>query len=242
MSGESDLVVRLRRGDTASFEQLVRAHGGTMLAVARRLVRNEADAKDCVQEAFLRAFQSIDSFEGRARLGTWLHRIVVNVALGKVRTKTRRAERSIEDLLPEFDTAGSRVESERAAAASPEANLESAEIVKHVRGCIDQLPEHYRNVLILRDIEGYATDETGTFLGMSPGAVKTRLHRARAALKTFEAGTRVNRWIRWPRGSAGAGGRRINGGNGRPNRAGNQRRSFEARRITPLRCRVGVRL
>ena len=185
MSDESELIVRLRQGDPASFEQLVRAHGGAMLAVSRRLVRNEADAQDCVQEAFLKAFQNIDGFESRARLGTWLHRIVVNVALGKIRTRTRRAESSIEDLLPEFDSAGCRVESERAGAASPEAILGSAEIVKQVRRCIDQLPEPYRNVLILRDIEGYDTDETATFLGMSPGAVKTRLHRARAALKTL---------------------------------------------------------
>jgi RNA polymerase sigma-70 factor (ECF subfamily) len=185
MSDESDLIVRLRRGDPASFEQLVRAHGKAMLAVARRLVRNEADAHDCVQEAFLKAFQSIDGFEGRAQLGTWLHRIVVNVALGRIRTRTRRAESSIEDLLPEFDAEGSRLESERGGAASPESILESAEIVKHVRRCIDQLPESYGNVLILRDIEGYDTDETATFLGMRPGAVKTRLHRARAALKTL---------------------------------------------------------
>jgi RNA polymerase sigma-70 factor (ECF subfamily) len=185
MSHESDLIVRLRQADPASFEQLVRDHGGAMLAVARRLVRNEADAQDCVQEAFLKAFQSIDGFEGRARLSTWLHRIVVNVALGKIRTRTRRAESAIEDLLPEFDAAGCRVESERGGAATPEAILESAEIVKHVRGCIDRLPEPYRNVLILRDIEGYDTDETATFLGMKSGAVKTRLHRARAALKTL---------------------------------------------------------
>ncbi len=185
MSDESDLIVRLCQADPASFEQLVRAHGGAMLAVARRLVRNEADAQDCVQEAFLKAFQSIDGFEGRARLSTWLHRIVVNVALGKIRTRTRRAESAIEDLLPEFDAEGCRVESERAGAATPEAILESAEIVKHVRRCIDRLPEPYRNVLILRDIEAYDTDETATFLGMKSGAVKTRLHRARAALKTL---------------------------------------------------------
>ena len=185
MTDESDILVRLRAGDAGAYEELVRAHGGRMLAVARRLVRNQSDAEDCVQEAFLNAFQNIDRFEGRAGLGTWLHRIVVNAALGRIRTRTRRAEGSIEDLLPEFDADGIRMDGEPSGGNLPESILESAEIRQHVRGRIDALPESYRNVLLLRDIEGYDTDETATFLGMTSGAVKTRLHRARAALKTL---------------------------------------------------------
>jgi len=156
-----------------------------MLAVARRLVRNEADAEDCVQEAFLKAFRRIDGFEGRAELGTWLYRIVVNTALGRIRSATRRAEISIEDIQPAFDAQGYRVEPERARPASPEALLESTELRQHVRRSIDQLPEPYRNVLILRDIEGHDTAATAELLGVAPGAVKTRLHRARGALKTL---------------------------------------------------------
>lgn len=185
MRDNTDLSARLRAGDPGSYEQLVRAHGGRMLSVARRFVRNEQDAQDCVQEAFLKAFQNINGFEGRAALGTWLHRIVVNVALGKIRSGNRRPEFSIEDLLPEFDTEGSRVDPGRQELASPEAQIEAAEIGQLVRSAIDQLPEDYRNVIVLRDIEGYDTEETAALLGIASGAVKTRLHRARAALKTL---------------------------------------------------------
>ena len=87
--------------DDASYEQLVRTYGGRMLAVARRLVRNEEDARDCVQEAFLQAFRNIEKFEQRASLGSWLHRIVTNAALMKLRARARRPEESIEDLLPQ---------------------------------------------------------------------------------------------------------------------------------------------
>jgi RNA polymerase sigma-70 factor (ECF subfamily) len=179
---ERELVARLQVGDGASYEQLVRTYGGRMLAVARRLVRNEEDARDCVQEAFLQAFRNIEKFEQRASLGSWLHRIVVNAALMKLRARARRPEESIEDLLPQFDADGQRPEP--ALAVSLEL-LESREAREAVRRSIDQLPDGYRNVLLIRDIEGYDTEETAKLLGLTPGAVKTRLHRARTALKTL---------------------------------------------------------
>ncbi len=179
---ERELVARLQVGDGASYEQLVRTYGGRMLAVARRLVRNEEDARDCVQEAFLQAFRNIEKFEQRASLGSWLHRIVVNAALMKLRARARRPEESIEDLLPQFDADGQRPEP--ALAVSLEL-LESRETREAVRRSIDQLPDGYRNVLLIRDIEGYDTEETAALLGLTPGAVKTRLHRARTALKTL---------------------------------------------------------
>jgi len=97
---ESDLVARLRAGDEAAYAELVRTQGGRMFAVARRLLRSDDDAADAVQEAFVSAFRAIASFEGGARLSTWLHRIVVNAALMKLRTRARRPEVSIEELLP----------------------------------------------------------------------------------------------------------------------------------------------
>lgn len=183
-SDEGQLVARLQIGDGASYEQLVRTYGGRLLAVARRLVRNEEDARDCVQEAFLQAFRNIEKFEQRASLGSWLHRIVVNAALMKLRARTRRPEAPIEDLLPQFDADGQRPEPEAELAVSLEL-LEGREVREAVRRSIDQLPDGYRNVLLIRDIEGYDTAETAALLGLTPGAVKTRLHRARAALKTL---------------------------------------------------------
>ncbi len=182
---EKHLVARLCAGDRASYEQLVTTYGGRMLAVARRLVRNEEDARDSVQDAFLQAFRSIEKFEGRSSLGSWLHRIVVNAALMRIRARSRRREDSLDDLLPQFDADGNRIAPETELVVSLEKLLESREVIEFVRRAIDQLPEGYRNVLLIRDIEGYDTKETAALLGLTPGAVKVRLHRARAALKTL---------------------------------------------------------
>ena len=108
--GESALLERLRAGEAAAFERLVREQGGRMLAVARRFLREDEDARDAVQDAFLSAFRSLDSFEGQAKLSTWLHRIVVNAALMKLRARKRRPEESIEELLPRFLEDGHQAE------------------------------------------------------------------------------------------------------------------------------------
>ena len=97
---EATLIAQLRAGDEAAFEQVVRQYGGRLLAVARRIVGSEEDARDVVQDAFLNAFKSLDRFEGNAKLSTWLHRIAVNAALMKLRTRKRKPEQSIETLLP----------------------------------------------------------------------------------------------------------------------------------------------
>src|SRR5262249_31794810 len=101
-ANEEPLVARLRAGDELAFETVVRRHGGRMLTTARRLLRNDEAARDAVQEAFLAAFSAIDRFDGRACLSTWLHRIVVNCALMRLRRQRRRPEESIDDLLPRF--------------------------------------------------------------------------------------------------------------------------------------------
>lgn len=183
----ADLSARLRAGDAAAFEALVRDEGGRMLAVARRLLRVEEDARDAVQEAFLSVLKSIDSFAGEARLSTWLHRIVVNAALMKLRTRRRRPERSIEEMLPTFLSDGHQAQSPSPWRQSVSGELERAETRALVRNQIDELPEAYRTVLILRDIEELDTEETARLLSCSVNAVKTRLHRARQALRTLLA-------------------------------------------------------
>ncbi len=182
---DATLVDRLRAGDPQAFETLVREHGGRMLAVARRVVSAEDDARDVVQEALLSAFRSIRSFEGTARLSTWLHRIVVNAGLMKLRSRRRRREDSIDDLLPHFDEDGHFAEPVTHWDAHAETLLERRETRDIVRRAIDRLPDNYRIVLILRDIEELDTDETAAALGIMPNAVKTRLHRARQALRTL---------------------------------------------------------
>jgi RNA polymerase sigma-70 factor (ECF subfamily) len=183
VSEEAKLVAALQDGDAAAFEQLVRDNTGRMLSVARRYLRNEDDAQDAVQEAFLSAFKAIDRFEGVAQLSTWLHRIVVNACLMRLRSRRRKPEESIEDQLPGFLENGHLAEPTPGWRARADDLLESSEQRRLVRERIEQLPEGHRTVLLLRDIEGYDTQRTAIELEISPGAVKTRLHRARLALR-----------------------------------------------------------
>jgi len=180
---EATLLERLRAGEDAAYEELVRLYGPRLLAVARRFLRSEDDAQDAVQDAFLNAFRSIDSFEGQARISTWLHRIVVNASLMKLRTRRRKPEQSIEELLPNFLEDGHMT---NLAAPWRKAGEDEVEIAQ-LRGLLlqkaQQLPDSFRNVLLLRDIEGLDTEEAAQLLEISTAAVKTRLHRARLALR-----------------------------------------------------------
>src|SRR5207247_1608815 len=179
------LLTSLRAGHEWAFETMVRLYGGRLLAVARRFTRNDQDAQDVVQSAYLSAFRALDRFEGACLLSTWLHRIVVNTALMKLRARRRKPEESIEDLLPSFQEDGHHVEQFSDWGAPADRLLERKETRAAIRACIEQLPENYRAVLKLRDIEELATQEVAEMLGMTPTAVKVRLHRARQALSTL---------------------------------------------------------
>jgi RNA polymerase sigma-70 factor (ECF subfamily) len=184
---ESALLARLRAGDDTAYEELLRTYSPRLLAVARRIVGGDEEARDVIQEAFLNAFRSLNNFHGDARLSTWLHRIVVNSALMKLRTRKRRPEESIEPLLPAFLADGHYAEKFSSWGDQADAILSRAETQELVRRKIDELPESFRTVLVLRDIEGLDTEETARVLETTPNAVKIRLHRARAALRTLLA-------------------------------------------------------
>src|SRR5262245_60238038 len=179
---ETALLARLRAGDEAAYEELVRGETRHLLAVARRLLRNEEDAQDAVQQAFLSAFRALPSFNGQSRLTTWLHRIVANAALMKLRARGRRPEDSIEDLLPKFLEDGHHVEQFSEWALPADARMLRRETRAHVRAAIETLPAAYRTVLVLRDIEELSTEDAAHALGVNPNTVKIRLHRARQAL------------------------------------------------------------
>jgi RNA polymerase sigma-70 factor (ECF subfamily) len=179
---ESQLLADLRAGDSAAFERVVREQGGRMLAVARRYLRNEEDARDAVQDAFLSAYRARASFEGGSKLSTWLHRIVVNASLMKLRTRRRKPEESIEELLPHYLEDGHPVEP-AAPWRSLETEVDRRRTRELVRAAIDRLPESYRTVLMLRDIEGLDTSDAAEALGITETNVKVRLHRARQALR-----------------------------------------------------------
>lgn len=179
---DAELVERLGRREPAACEEFVRAHTGRLLSVARRILRNEEDARDAVQEAFLCAFRALPEFNGHSRLGTWLHRIVVNAALMKLRSRSRRPESSIDELLPRFLEDGHHAEPVSDWGASVEQLLLRHETRARLRAALDRLPDSYRTVVLLRDIEELDTQATAAALGLSENAVKIRLHRARQAL------------------------------------------------------------
>lgn len=181
---EGDLVRRLKAGDEEAYERLVRTHAPRLLAVARRFFPESQDAQDALQDGFLSAFRAIGSFEGQALLGTWLHSIVVNACLMRLRSRKRRAEESIEPLLPAFDETGHQTIPSKPW-QDVEDEIARKQAAARVRALIEQLPESYRTVLLLRDIEEVDTARTAEALGLSENAVKIRLHRARQALRTL---------------------------------------------------------
>jgi RNA polymerase sigma-70 factor (ECF subfamily) len=180
---ESELIDRLRGGEDAAYEALVREHGGRMLAVARRFFPSTHDADDAVQDAFISAFKSIADFEASSKLSTWLHQIIVNACLMKLRSRRRQDTRSLDDYLPQFASDGHHARSVPAWTCPVARNME-AENRERVRKAINEMPDAYREVLLLRDIEEFDTEETARRLNTTAGNVKTRLHRARQVLRT----------------------------------------------------------
>lgn len=184
---EAGLIAQLRAGEESAYEHVVRTYGGRLLAVTRRILGSDEDARDVVQDAFLNAFRSVNRFEGNSKLSTWLHRIAVNAALMKLRTRRRKPEQSIETLLPAFLDDGHHQERFQSWDEPVDQVMERAETRQLVRAQIDALPESYRTVLVLRDIEGLDTEETANMLGLTVNATKIRLHRARQALRSLLA-------------------------------------------------------
>jgi len=180
---DASLLARLRTGEGRAYDELAAACATMLFATARRILGNEQDAADAVQEAMLGAFKNIETFDGRSRLSTWITRIVINKCLMKLRTRRRRPETSIEPLLPKFKEDGHPTR--WTARWQPEDTFEKSRLLALVREKIDELPNQYREVLLLRDIQQLSTDDVAAALGDTPNAVKVRLHRARQAPKAL---------------------------------------------------------
>lgn len=167
-----------------AFEDLVRGTMAALLATARRLLRNEDEARDAVQAAYIQAWRALPKFRGESKLSTWLHRIVVNESLMRLRAR-RRDEELDDDLLPRFLEDGHAAEPATDWSESAIAMLEREETRELVQRNIEKLPEAYRTVLTLRDIEELEAAEVAKMLGITTNLVKVRLHRARQALRTL---------------------------------------------------------
>jgi RNA polymerase sigma-70 factor, ECF subfamily len=184
---ERELIDRLRAHDARAFEALMSRHASRLYRVAYGITRCDADAEEVVQDVFLTLFRKIDRFEGRAALGSWLYRVTANAALIKRRGKRAELEVSLEEQLPTFLADGHR-EGDRSFlladwSETPEETLLNGEARKVLERALDRLPDHYRAVVVLREVEGLANEDVAQILGESVPTIKSRLHRARMALR-----------------------------------------------------------
>jgi RNA polymerase sigma-70 factor, ECF subfamily len=186
-AADAALFDRLRAGDGTALEPLMERFASRVYRVAHGVTGNAADAEEVVQDVFLTLFRKAASFEGRAALGTWLYRIAVNTALNKRRGKRSQVEEPLEDHLPRYTADGHR-EGDRSFLLAdwsqmPDEVLLSQEGRGIVRAAVECLPAHYRVVLVLRDVEELSSEEVAEIVGDSVASVKSRLHRARMALR-----------------------------------------------------------
>lgn len=175
-SGDMALVRRALAREADAFRLIIKTHNQRLYRIARGVVRNDAEAEDIVQEAYVRAFASLAAFRGDALLSTWLSRIVINEALGRLRKRKRTVA------MPENPDA-QIIRFPLNASDDPERTMAQRQILALVERATDSLPDVYRSVFIARVIEGFSMDETADLLGVKPETVKTRLHRARALVR-----------------------------------------------------------
>ncbi|MBC8131713.1 MAG: sigma-70 family RNA polymerase sigma factor [Deltaproteobacteria bacterium] len=187
---ESDeiLIARAKGGDFEAFETLITRYDDKVYRLAFRFMRNETEAKEIVQDTLLSVWRKLDTFKGDSQFGSWLFRVTANAALMRLRSQRRHAEVSTEDMPPGFldnqqSTFGQVTSQGENWARRPDDELQSEELRNQIQVAVDALPEIYRTVFLVRDVDGLSTEETAEALGLSIPTVKTRLHRARLALR-----------------------------------------------------------
>ncbi|WP_256749711.1 RNA polymerase sigma factor [Mesorhizobium sp. Mes31] len=174
-SGDMQLVRRALARESEAFRAIMKAHNQRLYRIARGVVRNGSEAEDIVQEAYVRAFASLGAFRGDSSLATWLSRIVINEALGRLRKRRRTVA------MPESQA--EIIQFPLNPSDDPERTMAQRQILKLVEQATDSLPDVYRTVFVARVIEGLSIEETADLLGVRPETVKTRLHRARALVR-----------------------------------------------------------
>jgi len=184
---ELRLVEGLQAGDATALEALMERYSSRLYRLAYGITRSSRDAEEVLQDVFLTVFRKIGSFEGRATLGTWLYRVTTNAALNRRRGLAARAEGALDDQLPTFLPDGQRAGDCSFLLAdwsgTPEDELLAGEARNAVNRALAALPDGYRAVLVLRDVDGLSSEETADVLRESVPSVKSRLHRARMALR-----------------------------------------------------------
>lgn len=179
---DSELIERFSKQNcTLSFETLVTRYETKVHNLAMRLTRNAEDAEEVIQDVFITVYRKIDGFEGKAKFSSWLYRITVNAAFMKLRKRKQDQTVSLDDLMPHLQSKASNLSS--AFTIRSDALLFNNEIREALEGAINRLPDDYRAVFILRDIDGLSNKEVGEILDLSIPAVKSRLHRSRLMLR-----------------------------------------------------------
>lgn len=171
------LTDRARRGDSDAFETLVRHYSPRLFQTAYRLLGNQADAEDALQQALVKAYLHLGNFRGDAAFGTWLHRIVINLCHDELRRRSRRI-RSETEWEPDRTPVPDQTSESR-----PDEAAEQEELGRTVQVALEAIPPVYRTPVVLRDLHDYSYDEIATTLGCSVGTVKSRVHRGRQALR-----------------------------------------------------------
>ena len=178
---DSVLIERVRAGEREAFSELVERHARKIFRLARHITKNEDDASDVLQDAFLKAYSRLDQFHGDAKFYTWLVRIAVNEAL--MRLRKRKGDRTV-SLDQDVQTEEGSIQREVSDGGdNPEQAYGREETRKILEVAIDSLADTYRSVFVLRDVEGFSTEETAGMLDLSISAVKSRLLRARLQLR-----------------------------------------------------------
>jgi RNA polymerase sigma-70 factor (ECF subfamily) len=180
------LVSRAALGDSHAFDTITIRYQARVYRLACRLVGRD-DALDVMQEAFLSVYRNLASFRHESRFGTWLYRIVANAALMHRRARARRPVESLEAFLPEFDATGSHRHApvELQVAARADELLDRRLLAEKAAAALDRLPDLYRTAFVLRDLEELTTAEVADVLGVEPGTVRQRVHRARLMLRGY---------------------------------------------------------
>ena len=183
-ASEGELLEGLRAGDARAYRLFVERHSADVYSVALKLLGDEHEAEDVLQETFLSAFKAIDGFEGRSQLSTWLYRIAYNASLMRLRKRKRMTTFSLDQPPAGTDEQGEMLSRHLVDwSAVPDEQLMTAEARREMDRAISDLPETLRSVFVLRDIQGLSGAETADILGITVQAVKTRLHRARLRLR-----------------------------------------------------------
>lgn len=186
---EAELIQAVAQGDPAAFEALVRPHLGMLFRVIDRILGNESESQDALQDALITIHRELPGFQGASKFSTWAYRICVNQALMARRKRVRRREDAIEDLMPRFGDDGHHMNMDTALDWSEDAEalmkVEQDELKARVRAGLDRLSDDQRAVFVLRDLEGWNTDEIASHLGITRELVRQRVHRARLAIRAL---------------------------------------------------------